>query len=217
MSARLYAVFADEKSFDIGVFECENKMCFLYKKYSLSYLENNGIDVNTFSHFFIETQDYGSHSALKEDNEMDDLSILRAKELLNSMKKEQAPEIACEVIDNIEKRTSLYKKENIMALPEFSWYKIDNRDEFFGLSSVKHLIQSEGNISSLINGEGWYLGVCAEKRLYAVGSYRETGFPNPFTNAEDCAVRFNIPSQNKDFFVVGIMILDDGQYFCRLT
>lgn len=217
LSTRLYAVFADEKTFEIGVFECENKMCSIDKKYSLSYLENNGIDINAFSHFLIEAQNNSSYFAFKYDNEMEDVSILRAKELLGSLKKEPSPEKVYEVINNIEKRTSLYKQENILVLPEFSWYKIDNRDEFFGLSSVKHLIQSEGNISSLINGTGWYLGVCSEKRLYAVGSMCENGFPNPFTNAEDCSVKFNISSQNKDFYVVGIMFLDDGQYFCRLT
>lgn len=216
-SARLFAIFADEKSFEIGIFEYDNKMCLLNKKYSLSYLENNGIDVNTFSHFLIKTQDNSSYYAFKQEDEMEDLSISRAKELLDSMKKEQSPERAYEVVNNIERRTSFYKKENLSVLPDFIWYKIDNRDEFFGLSSVKHLMQSEGNISSLINGKEWYLGTCSEKRLYAVGSICKSGFPNPFTNADDCAVKFNIPSKNEDLYVVGIMILDDGQYFCRLT
>jgi len=216
-TTRLYAVFTGEKSFEIGVFEYDNDICSLNKKYSLSYLDNNGIDINELSHFLINARDNSSYYAFKHEDVMEDSSILRAKELLDSMKKEESPEKAYEVINNIVKRTSFYKKEIISVLPDFSWYKIDNRDEFFGLSSVKHLMQSEGNISSLISGKAWYLGICSEKRLYAVGSICERGFPNPFTNAEDCAVKFNIPSKNEDLYVVGIMILDDGQYFCRLT
>ena len=76
MSTRLYAVFTDEKSFEIGLFEYEDKMCSVNKKYSLSYLENSGIDINELSHFIIETQDNNLFYAFKYDDEIEEFNVL---------------------------------------------------------------------------------------------------------------------------------------------
>ena len=213
-NSRLYAFFQNESKFEIGFFECENNMHFIDKKYSLSYLENNNIDIHTLTSFVIENSENNVYTAVIDKT---DKSVTRAKELLESMKKEANPQKASEAISNIKKWTSLYKQESIPALSGFSWFKIDKTGEFFNLSSIEHLIHSEDFVHHLINGTCWYLGVCSEERIYAVGCKLKENFANPFTNANDCVSKFTLPDTNENFYVVGIMVLDDGQYFCSLV
>ena len=216
--SRLYALFSNEQKFEAGLFEYNNNAHFIDKKYSLSYLENNNIDIRKLESFLIENGNNEVFSAVvNKANITEDKSISRAKELLDSIKKDKNPQMAAEVISDIKKRTSLYTKENINVLNGFTWYKINKPGEFFMLSSIKHLIHSEGFVHHLINGVCWYFGVCGEERIYAVGCKLEGNCSNPFTNADDCVSRFLLPDTNEVFYVVGIMILDDGQYFCSLT
>lgn len=216
-NARLYALFENEFKFEVGFFECENNTHFIDKKYSLSYLENNNIDIHSLTSFVIENSENSVFTAVINKTDKEDKSISRAKEVLGSIKKEINPQKAAEAISNIKKRTSLYKQENIPILNGFTWFKIEKKGEFFNLSSIEHLIHSDGIVHHIINGTCWYLGVCSEERIYAVGCRLKENFSNPFTNADDCVSKFNLPETNEVFYVVGIMILDDGQYFCSLV
>ena len=216
-NSSLWAVFSDDKELEIGYFNSNDGIYTVDKKYSLSYLENNNININLFSHFTIKNEEGISFTAKKTESEENDASLKRARDILGSLKEEPDPQKANDAVCYILQRTSLYEKVNIPVLPEFTWYKIDNPKEYFSLSSIEHLICSEGYINCLVQGIAWYFGVCNETRIYAVGCKREKGLYNPFTNASDCAIEFNISDSGEVFYVVGIMILDDGQYFCRLT
>ncbi len=216
-NSSLSAVFSDNTELEIGYFNCNDGICSVDKKYSLSYLENNNINVKAFSYFIIKNEDGVFFTAIKPESDENDASLKRARDVLGSLKEESDPQKANDVVCYIRKRTSLYRKQDIPVLPEFTWYKIDNPNEYFTLSSIEHLLCSEGYISCLVQGTAWYFGVCNENRIYAVGCKRKKGLYNPFTNASDCAVEFNIPDSDDVFYLVGVMILDDGQYFCRLT
>lgn len=216
-NTRLYAVFSNEFKFEIGFFGRADNIWLIDKKYSLSYLENNNIDIHHLESFIIENSENEAFTATIEKTQKEDTSITRAKELLGSIKKEKNPQMAADAVSNIKKRTSLYTQENIPVLNGFTWFKINKNGEFFNLSSIEHLLHSEGFVHHLINGTCWYLGVCNEDRIYAVGCILNENFSNPFTNASDCVSSFALTNTNERFYAVGIMVLDDGQYFCSLT
>lgn len=215
--SQLMAVFYNNgsyKEFEIGIFDCKNGQCFIEKKYSVAYLCSNNIDTEKFSHFVINTSDgkiINAYPCLE--NEADE-SLERAKNTLNSLKQSNDPETAKKIVENIFKRTSIYKKTQLPFLSEFKWYVINNQFEFFDLSAIKHLICCEENA---INKEPWYFGVGSDERIYSVAVKCKNNMSNPLVNASDCAVKFSVPNTNEAFFVVGILLLDDGQYFCRLS
>ena len=219
-ASRLYAVFFhndDNINFELGIFNYENGRHFVEKKYSISYLQNNGIDTNNFSHFVInisDNQTMVSHSC--KTDKIDD-SLIRAQKTLNSLKKSYEPDIAKKIIENISARTSIYNEIKLPILYDFKWFAVDNKYEFFGLSGIEHLMQSEGCTQGNFNNNLWFFGAASDERIYAVAVKCNESALNPLTNASDCVVKYTVPDSDYVYYVVGILVLDDGQYFCRLS
>lgn len=210
----LVAYFEGEnpQRFEIGEFIYENEKYILKKKYSLPYLESVNVDVSDLSHFSIDINGNGVINAYPA---FTDKSILRAKEILSSIKgNTNYKQEAAEIINNINHKVLNYRQNKLPFLNEYTWYAIDDKEEYFNASSVNHILKSDG-----FNGiiPLWYLGKSTEDRLYAIAVRCDSASPNPMSNANDCTLLFSDEKNNCIYYVVGIMFLDDGQYFCRLN
>ncbi len=210
----LSAHFDGEKrqNFEIGNFFTDNGIFKINKKYSLSYLESMDIDIFLLSRFSVE---------LSENEVMDayplktDKSISGAREILKSIRgNTDCRKEAAETINKISENVLNYRQNNLPFLSEYTWYLIDDKAECFSASSIYHVLKSEGFNGSI---PPWYFGVSNKDRLYAMAVKCDNKSPNPMSNANDCTMLFADDKNNCIYYVVGIMFLDDGQYFCRLN
>ena len=188
------------------------------KKYSVSYLDSTGIDCNSLSHFIIKS---GNNKKIEISpfenscsNELEDLSVKRAKEVLENIKNKGCLYDVNLIIDNINAKLQHYAAIQMPFMKEYLWHIIENKAEDFGLSAVRHIISSDGFCK---DNSTWYFGFLPEKRLCALAVKKESETDNPFTNVCDCTVVYSDTKINEHFFVAGILLLDDGQYFCRLS
>lgn len=222
-NSKLYANFMAENKpqlFDIGNFIFLNNNYKIDKKYSISYLQTNNIDVNTFSHFTLQINGKNIDVFPVEINSShayNDESIVNARQTLESLKNTDINISDINfIIKKIRAKTDKYKIINLPVANDFIWHEINNPGEYFELTSLKHLICSEGYIGSFIDNPLWYFGVSKDERLYAMAVKCIDNDNNPLTNADDCAVKFTDIKTNVNYYAVGILLLDDGQYFCKL-
>lgn len=218
-SYRLCANFTQEeklKVFEIGAFISDKDVFVIDKKYSVSYLKSNNIDINSLSYFTLEN----GTDIIKifPEEEYTDKSLENAKKTLQSLKN---PPVSISdvslIINNINSKLINYKNINLPISNGFTWYEITSPGEYFKLTSLKHLICSEGFVGSFIDNPLWYFGVSDDERLYAMAvKCRDENSANPLTNADDCAAKYYDTKTNTLYYFVGILLLDDGQYFCRL-
>ncbi len=207
--SRLYADFSDNTSFEIGLFKKENDVFLIDSRYSLSYLDSQSIKIESLSGFSVVTDSRDTLSCSINNNSefINDSSVIRAKELLDEIRK-YSP--ADNFIDSINRRIDTFRNVNIPVLSDFNWYLIDEKDEFFGLSSVSFFIK---NLS--FNTKPWFFGRCRDNRLYAVLIKADKNAH--IKGMGDFVTKYRDSSTKSIYCAAGIMLLDDGQYFCRLT
>jgi len=211
------------KEFEIGSYTFDNNTYKLSKKYTMPYLQSSGIDLDMFSHFSIVSDGIPVFCAYpedfpKEDGLSIDSSIIRAREALNCIR--DTSDFFDEAIKSIKYINIKVKKYKSCTLPffnDFTWYIIDNNDECFNLSSLEHLKNSDIYCKYLNDIESVYFGVGRNDRIYSLALKCKSQIPNPFSNAEDCTVKFYDNKDDTAYYAVGILLLDDGQYFCRLS
>lgn len=208
--SRIYADFSDESVFEVALFKKENDVLFVDAKYSQSYLKSQNINMDKLAGFSVLLQngELISASVNSPDNEYtEDKSVIRAKEILEEIKSYTEPK---SFIGNINAKIDGYKRVKIPVLTEFSWHLIDRDDEFFGLSSVYFFVNNI-NIKKI----PWFFGTCRDNRLYAVLIKAQGDIC--LGNINDCIIKYSDTDTQSIYCAVGVMLLDDGQYFCRLA
>ncbi len=221
-SSKLFANFTQgEKvqTFEIGTFTPDKNSFVIDKKYSISYLKSNNIDINSISYFTVENNtDVIKFFPKGEFAGFKDKSLENAKQTLESLKSQPVSisDVSL-IINNINSKLCNYKNIYLPISNDFSWYEITSPGEYFKLTSLKHLICSEGFVGSFIDNPLWYFGVSNDERLYAMAvKCADEKSANPLTNADDCAAKYYDIKTNTLYYFVGILLLDDGQYFCKL-
>ena len=219
-NSEIYAFFyneSGERVFEIGAFANEDDGYRLSKKYSRSYLASGGIELCDLLYFIIVFDENTKIKAYPDNGQSwrIDSSIIRAKEVLASVKDNKNYEKeASDAIEYINNGIKLYEKCTLPFLAEFDWYNICDMTENFGISSIEHVLRSTGVTSEY---SSWYLGVSQQGRVYAVALKGQNNKANPLSNANDCTLMYTDSENKCVYYVVGIMLLDDGQYFCRLN
>lgn len=219
-NSEIYALFyneSGEKAFEIGTFENENGVYMISKKYTGSYLASEGIKLCNLLYFLIIFDENTRIKAYPDNGQSwyIDSSITRAKEVLESVKENKNYEKeALDAIERINAGVKFYKKCVLPFFHDFDWYNICNMTENFGISSIEHVLRSVGVTSEYIS---WYMGISHQERMYAVALKTINSKSNPLSNANDCTMVYNDSENKCIYYVVGIMLLDDGQYFCRLN
>ena len=215
---KLIALFYAENDFikfTIGNYIFENDKYVLKKEYSISYLESNNIDIKKFSHFklCIDDKILTSYPVCNNDtNIYSDKSIIRAKELLSSVnKKEHNYNTVTYLVNDIKECVKSYTTVQMPFMKKYTWYVISDNNINFNLSSIKYLLSE---INEKIKKKSWYLGVSPIDRVFALAIKTSSDKINPFANEDDCTVVYCNEEHNEFYFVVGLILLDDGQYFC---
>ncbi len=213
-NSRLYADFTDGNSFEVGLFKKENELYIIDAKYSIAYLITQDIDIRNLSGFSVHFENGELISAsvccnnADADDFMNDSSVIRARDLLEEYKSHSK---ANEFILEINKQIESFHNVKIPVLTDFSWYIIDKDNEYFGLSSVHFAVSS----LSKSKDTPWFFGKCNDNRLYAVLIRADENVR--LNNMSDCIVKYRDSATNSLYCAIGIMLLDDGQYFCRLA
>jgi len=205
-------VHGSDKMCELGSLKYDKGLLLLERTYPVSFLNSHGIEKEALTHFSIETSDGGVISSYPLGDFGSTLD--KAQKLLDDMKvpvlEENAGDFVRETIEKIKRHT----KENLPFLPEFEWYRVENEKETFSVSSIGHIISSYQFLQCFERFGFWYIGYKNDDSIFAVcingGSY----LPNPMENAIDCCVSFETDTEK--YFVVGIGLFDDGQYFVRL-
>ena len=218
-NSEVYAFFYNEsveKIFEIGTFAYENDEYKLSKKYTHSYLESQGLRLCDLLYFIIIFDDTNRIKVYPDSGQSRciDISVNRAKEVLASVKDNKNYEKeAADAMDCISKGIESHERCYLPFLDEFDWYNISDMSENFGISSIEHILRSAGVTSEYTS---WFLGVSQQERMYAVALKSRNNISNPLSNANDCALKYTDSENKCVYYVVGIMLLDDGQYFCRV-
>ena len=200
--------------FNFGSFSENQNVLSVDKFYTLSYLAENFIFPKNLSHFIIEADGLCKYTFYPPNinTEIEDASLTLAKNTLESLKSQNS---GCEnipgLLASIRNSLNQYKQVSLPLMSDFSWYQVNDSRECFNLSSVNHLKESDGFNVNL----PWFFGKSADERVYAMAVEGEKGGVNPLSNADDCTVSYVSSSSDRAYFVVGILLLDDGQYFCR--
>ena len=201
--------------FELGKLIFENGVYSLEGKYTLSDFVSSGIDAEALSHFSLSSDGniiLKGYPAEKDINPSDDVSIKRARQTLDSLKTGiDFTHEAARCINYISNKIKIYKPIKLPFLNDFDWYVIDRTNEYFNLSIIRHLLNSE-NYSS--DNSLWYFGKSKDKRIYAAAVKYNLANSNPFSNANDCTVKYSDNKTGDTYYIVGILLLDDGQYFC---
>lgn len=219
-NSEVYAFFYNEtgeRMFQIGTFVNEEGVYKLSKKYTQSYLQSEGLRLCDLLYFIVLFDENNKIKTYPDSGQSwrIDSSIIRATEVLSSVKDGKNYEKEANgAIESINKEIELYEKCNLPFLSEFDWYKICDMSKNFGITSIEHLLRSRGVTSEY---SSWYLGVSHQERMYAVAIKTQSGYSNPLSNANDCALMYKDSENRCIYYIVGIMLLDDGQYFCRLS
>ena len=213
----LVAFFNTDSEFNefiVGNYNYENGSYILEKKYSISYLRSNKFNIKNFSHFKLYSGNKIITIYPADDNGIsfyNDKAILRAKEILERVNTADKRNLAKNLIGYVKKCLEDYKIVYLPFMKKYTWYQIDSKNENFNLSSVKHILSFlKININPLI----WYFGVSINDRLFALAFKTGSDKINPFSELDDCTVLYCNEKENEFYFVIGILLLDDGQYFC---
>ncbi len=215
-NALLYACFKNgniQTEFEIGTFSPDDNGFSVIKKYSHQYLNSQGISHENLHCFSVRCQN-GQVINTYTSRDIDP-SVKRAKELLTSIKGDTDYSVeAAKTIEHINRTLRDYPESPLPFLTNYRWYFVDNPTETFGASSVKHILKSDG-LGGVFSP--WYFGKSTDNRLYSLAVKCQVNAGNPLTNANDCVTFFLDEKSNCSYYIVGIMFLDDGQYFCKLN
>jgi len=199
----------DFKKFTVGNYNCDNGKYTLQKKYSISYLAQNNVDADKISHFklYMGDNNITLYPANKKDNSIyGDRAIIRAKELLLD---EFIKEKSIDASDYINSLVTSYKMIKLPFMKDYTWYLIDNMNQTFGLSAIEHIMWELKGKTKV-----WYFGISQNERIFAVAVKSDSDNVNLFPDEDDCTVIYCNNKKSEFYFVIGLLLLDDGQYFC---
>lgn len=203
-----------QKPFLLGSFYKEDGLYKFNKTYSLKYLDSNNLLLDT--DYFFEI-DYSESNVISCDTlSKEDKSLKRAKEVLDSLKdgKEYKDEVFI-IVKNIKETLKLYQKIVLPFKSDFDFYEISDIKENFSLTSVEHIIYTQSFVRLFVKNNMWYFGVGKKHGQYCV-CIKSNSRINPMENTKDCAVMTKGLANNEFYFLTGILLSDDGQYFCKI-
>lgn len=220
----LFAVCRDEgrnSRVYIGRFTQDAKESVIHKNYTCSYLELYNIKPGKID---FEVEDESGDVVLKSyvdeksyvcNNMDDDISLVRARELLESLIDEESDYDKAERAARYASAISAdYPEVALGCFTEYNWHCIKTVKEFFNLTSVKYLICERDFLCEYIKNGEWFFGR-VDSRMFAVCVSSDCE-QSPFSNALDCSVCAFSNKDGKYYHAVGIALLNDGQYFYRL-
>lgn len=196
----------------LGSLKYDKGLLLLDRTYPISFLISNGIQKDAITHFSIETSGGDIISSYPLDSFGNTLD--EAQKLLDKMKDAPAKDKAQQVSDEIKQKIRTLKKEALPFLPDFEWHRVDDINDAFSLSAIRHIVFSPPFIQSFENSLYWLFGYNEKENIFAVCIKSKSFLPNPMENALDCCVSFD--TEKEKYYVVGIGLYDDGQYFVRL-
>ena len=133
-----------------------------------------------------------------------------AIEVLNSIKdkmKTNNPDIQKLWLEKLNETVKNLKVSDISPLSDYTWYEIESMKPPIPISSYRHLLFVTEVMTEFEKYGHYLLGIKNDGHTaLAVKSERF----NPFINANDCAIKLD------DYFVVGIYLAPDGQYFEKI-
>ncbi len=208
---KVYAHNGDTKCC-LGSLKYDKGLLLLDRTYPISFLNSNGIQKDEITHFSIETSigdNILSYPLDSAGNTLDE-----AQKLLDKMKDTPSKNKAREISNETKEKICTLKKETLPFLPDFEWYRVENTREAFSLSAIRHIVSSPSFMRSFENSRCWFIGYSEKNNVFAVCIKSKSFLPNPMENALDCCVSFD--AHEETYYVVGIGLYDDGQYFVRL-
>lgn len=221
--ASLFLVDNNGTTLNLGTLSVSDKCSSLSKSYPLSYLRFQEIDYENIKGFEIDkdeklilsTFEQNVKTSIASTDESEDPALVRAKEILGGLGSADYSCEANEYISSVNKRINSYCEKNITEIPGFKWYIIDDIKETFNLTSVEHLIFCENFVRLFAKNGEWYFGVGEKPGVYALCIKSCSKTVIPFQNASDCT-KFIPVDEFCGYWIVGIGLFSDGQYFCRL-
>ncbi len=132
----------------------------------------------------------------------------KAEKLLSRIKKKP---VSDEEYDNVLRYVkyafSKYNQSELIPNSEYKWYNFDCWENPIQLSSVKHLIYTEEFTKAYQDS-----GICliGTNGIDRIAIAMKTDDKNPFVTADDCSTKEN------GFWLTGILLKKDGQYFERI-
>ncbi len=219
----LYIYDAEGKNLCLGTLSASNECYSISKSYPVSYLHFQGIDTENITGFVLKKDNQNLISTMEQTeiitsstaDESEDPALTRAKNLLSGFGGGDYSNEAKEYLELITDRLKNYPVKTISLVPGFSWYVINDIKETFQLSGIEHLIFCESFIRFFAKTGEWYMGKGEEQGMFALAIEAESESVNPFSNGADCS-RFVSADNGTGYWIVGLGLFSDGQYFCRI-
>ncbi len=205
-------VHADGAVCELGSLKYDRGLLLLERTYPISFLRSNGIETEKITHFSIEASDgeiIASYPLGTLGNTLDD-----AQKLLDKMKAPSVGEDSKIIAQEIRQKIKKLKKETLPFMPDFVWHRVDDIHETFSLSAIRHIVSDSSFVHCFKESGFWLVGYMQGEDIFAVCIKGEDSLQNPMENALDCCVGFE--AEGKTYYVVGIGLFDDGQYFVRV-
>jgi len=146
-------------------------------------------------------------SASVTDDAPYDPALKRAYDLLDSQKESVDFDTYQSVIFKLNSLKKTLKKSFLNPLGSYEWYELSQSRVPLNISSFEHLLTDEVFKNTIENGTSLLMGIGDDGAVAFCAADTDT---NPFENALDCTVR------RGRFWLVGVRLKDDGQYFERL-
>ena len=224
---RLYVKSFSGENLAVGKMSERNGELCLEKSYSMSYFASNRIYIDDICGFdtepeeteeFLQADGFEGECIYNRKNDYeDDSAYNRASGVLNSIKPNRDYSAEAKFArDSISCELKKHKQISFEFSKNYIWYEIDEIYQSFNLTSVEHIIFSEFFVRAYAKSGKWFFGVSSDEGMYAVCAFCPRGMPNPMENALDCFVSFEDKSLNGEYFVVGVGVFDDGQFFYRI-
>ena len=208
---KVYAHNGDTKCC-LGSLKYDKGLLLLDRTYPISFLNSNGIQKDELTHFSIETS--GGDIILSYPVNSVGNTLDEAQKLLDKMKDAPSKDKAREITNGIKEKICTLKKETLPFLPDFEWYRVENTRETFSLSAIRHIVFSPPFMQNFEISGCWFIGYNEKNNIFALSIKSKASLTNPMENALDCCVSFD--GEGEKYYVVGIGLYDDGQYFVRL-
>jgi len=113
-----------------------------------------------------------------------------------------------EVVEKVFRQISELAYVQDCPVEGYDWHKLNVPEETIELSSVRHLVETERFLKAYQKSRILLVGK-KNKNILAL-ALKYNGH-NPFDNAEDCALK------KGDYWIVGILLEEDGQYFAKIN
>lgn len=136
-----------------------------------------------------------------------DPALTRARNTLESLKKTANADTYRDIIGKLESLKNTLTKSDLNPHSGYEWYELYKKQIPLKISSFEHVLTDRVFDITAESG-GLLLGI-GNSGATALASVDEE--VNPFENASDCSVR------RGRFWIVGIRLKEDGQYFERLS